>query len=169
MNALPLKSSSSPGAVIDELIANHGFNRVFLAVAARLFRKQYPPDPVTTDQALRIDGLSAHLRNDVGLLPEHGHRIHIDPLTTQDEWVLTLGRVAHQRSACGENSRPTVDPPLSRGHRLIMDKFPLICAVPLASPDIMWARPVLLMNGQEKVARQVQNAVACMKGLACRD
>lgn len=83
MNALPYKNPQTPGAVIDDLIANYGFRKVLLAVAARLFRKQHPPDSAefpTLRAQPGVDRLTAHLRKDLGLPPETQHQIHIDPI-----------------------------------------------------------------------------------------
>ncbi len=83
MNALPMKNPQPLGAVVDELVANFGLRQVLLAVAARLFRKQHPPDSGTFPKLVKqpgVDRLSDHLRADLGLQPDTHHRMHIDPL-----------------------------------------------------------------------------------------
>lgn len=83
MNALPLKNPTPLAEVVDDLVANFGLRRVLLAVAARLFRKQHPPDSLSFPKLGRqpgIETLSDHLRQDLGLPPDMHHRIHIDPI-----------------------------------------------------------------------------------------
>ena len=83
MNALPLKNPKPLADVVDDLVTNFGLRRVLLAVAARLFRKQHPPDSLSFPKLGRqpgIDTLSDHLRQDLGLPPDTHHRIHIDPI-----------------------------------------------------------------------------------------
>ena len=83
MNALPLKNPTPLAEVVDDLVANFGLRRVLLAVAARLFRKQHPPDSLSFPKLGRqpgIETLSDHLRQDLGLPPDMHHRIHTDPI-----------------------------------------------------------------------------------------
>ncbi|MEO0929286.1 MAG: hypothetical protein AAFY14_01360 [Pseudomonadota bacterium] len=83
MNALPLKGPQPLADVVDDLVANFGLRRVVLAVAARLFRKQHPPDSASFPMLGRqrgVDTLSDHLRQDLGLPPDIHHKIHIDPI-----------------------------------------------------------------------------------------
>ncbi|MEL6682491.1 MAG: hypothetical protein AAFQ09_07575 [Pseudomonadota bacterium] len=83
MNALPLKNHQPLAEVVDDLVANFGLRRVVLAVAARLFRKQHPPDSQNFPQLSRqvgVDALSDHLRQDLGLPPEMNRKVHIDPI-----------------------------------------------------------------------------------------
>ena len=83
MNALPLKSGRTPQAVIDELVADFGFKQVFLAVAARVFRKS---GPAKKDQAsqrenlLKVENMDDHLRFDLGLPPSSDNKLFTDPL-----------------------------------------------------------------------------------------
>ena len=83
MNALPLKSPEPLNAVVDELVASFGLRRVVMAVAARLFRKQHPPDRRPFAVAGRrpaADYLSDHLRKDMGLPPDNYGKVQIDPI-----------------------------------------------------------------------------------------
>ncbi len=83
MNALPMKNPQPLGALVDDLVAHFGLRRVLLAVAARLFRKQHPPDSPTFRKLGKqpgVDQLSNHLRADLGLQPDAHHRLHIDPI-----------------------------------------------------------------------------------------
>ncbi len=83
MNALPLKNPTPLAEVVDDLVANFGLRRVLLAVAARLFRNQHPPDSLSFPKLGRqpgVETLSDHLRQDLGLPPDMHHRIHIDPI-----------------------------------------------------------------------------------------
>ncbi|MDX8354687.1 hypothetical protein [Cognatiyoonia sp. IB215182] len=83
MNALPLKNPQPLTEVVDDLVANFGLRRVILAVAARLFRKQHPPDiQAQSSQSKRrnVDLLSNHLRQDLGLPPQTHQQVRIDPI-----------------------------------------------------------------------------------------
>jgi hypothetical protein len=83
MSTLPLKNPQTLGAVVDELVANFGLRRVFLAVAARLFRKQHPPDSKSFPKLAQqpgVDHLTDHLRRDLGLQPDTHHIVRIDPV-----------------------------------------------------------------------------------------
>lgn len=72
MNALPVKNGPSLGELVDELIANFGGRRVFLAIARRLLKRTRPPDP--TGLALRdqpgVELLDDRVRADIGLPPK---------------------------------------------------------------------------------------------------
>ncbi len=83
MSTLPLKNPQTLGAIVDELVANFGLRRVLLAVAARLFRKQHPPDSQsfpTPNRQPDVDNLTDHLRRDLGLQPDTHHIVRIDPV-----------------------------------------------------------------------------------------
>ncbi len=83
MNALPLRNPQPLADVVDDLVASFGLRRVLLAVAARLFRKQHPPDSLSLKKTRRlpaVDKLSDHLRQDVGLPPKLHEQVRIDPI-----------------------------------------------------------------------------------------
>lgn len=77
MNALPIKSHVSPHVAVDQLIADHGFGRIALAVVARIFRRSRPPD-ARPPQKLRHYHLTEHLRRDLGLPPDDRPGTHAD-------------------------------------------------------------------------------------------
>jgi len=81
MNALPLDTNHTPREVIDDLVANFGFRRVLLAVLTQIFKRSQPPDvgpfPRLETQG-GVDGLSDHLRKDLGLPPNANRRLDVD-------------------------------------------------------------------------------------------
>lgn len=89
MNALPLDTNQTPRAVIDDLVANFGMRRVLLAVLTRVFRRSRPPDtgpfPMLAAQT-NIDGLSDHLRKDLGLPPNANRRVEIDLISSNQRF-----------------------------------------------------------------------------------
>ena len=81
MNALPLDTNHTPREVIDDLVANFGFRRVLLAVLTQVFKRSQPPDagPFPRLEAQDgVDGLSDHLRKDLGLPPNANRRLDVD-------------------------------------------------------------------------------------------
>jgi len=89
MNALPLNTPHTPREVIDDLIANFGFRRVFLAILSRMVRRSRPPDTAPFPELARqakVDGLSDHLRRDLGLPPNNNRRIEIDLISINREF-----------------------------------------------------------------------------------
>ena len=82
MTALPLKTTNSPHAAIDDLIADFGIRPVLIAFVARLFRRkpQIVPNVPETGRPPRVDGLNNHLRADLGLPPEDSNVRGIEQL-----------------------------------------------------------------------------------------
>lgn len=78
MNAMPVKSPNLLTETVEDLFANFGARRVLFEVAARLFRKFHPPDRVKSTD-LHEFGMSAHLRQDIGLPPETDEPQRINP------------------------------------------------------------------------------------------
>ncbi len=89
MNALPLDNSHTPRDVIDDLIANFGFRRVFLAVLARMFKRSRPPDALEFKGLYshsNADVLCDHLRKDIGLPPNTKRKLEIDLIAINREF-----------------------------------------------------------------------------------
>ena len=78
MNATPVKERILLNETIDELFASFGARKVFFEVTARLFKKIHPPDVV--QKQLKVGGMSAHIRKDIGLPPEIDNPGQINPV-----------------------------------------------------------------------------------------
>ena len=73
MNALPLKNLTTPQELIDDLIADFGFRKVFLAIFARILRGTRPPDTkggYRLHGHAHLDDLPDQVRKDIGLPPK---------------------------------------------------------------------------------------------------
>ena len=84
MNALPLDTTQTPREVIDELVANFGFRRVFLTVLSRMVRRSRPPDLMYKQADISV--LDDHLRRDIGLPPCDRRRLEIDLIAINREF-----------------------------------------------------------------------------------
>ncbi len=91
MNALPLKNISTPQEVIDDLIADFGFRKVFLAIFARILRGTRPPDAAevkTLEYHKDLDHLPDSVRADIGLPPKkRDDRLHLLDGYSSRHWL----------------------------------------------------------------------------------
>ncbi|MEM9583814.1 MAG: hypothetical protein AAGA08_11925 [Pseudomonadota bacterium] len=91
MNALPLKNISTPQEVIDDLIADFGFRKVFLAIFARILRGTRPPDAIAVEKLVKngaLDHLPNDLRADIGLPPkQRSDHLHLLDGYSSRHWM----------------------------------------------------------------------------------
>lgn len=90
MNALPIQTIRPPRDVIDELVTNFGIRQVLLAVIKRMFKRSRPPDADELHRALsraRVEGLSDHLRKDMGLPPDTQHRFEVELISITNGFI----------------------------------------------------------------------------------
>lgn len=91
MNALHIKGTHTPHEVIDDLIADFGFRKVFLAIFARILRGTRPPDWVKMPKLGHhpsVDDLPDSVRADIGLPPKQRYdHLHLLAGYSSRHWM----------------------------------------------------------------------------------